>query len=127
MSEKTITNFMEPRAISRFELFFTVDQSVPSERAIEVMKGAFDELLANDEKPFVVKPGPKVRIYRVSENGIEYVVRYRLLPADLSPNEGRHLVNEAVVRHLRAAGIDLAVPPRSYRGNLPGPAEESSA
>ena len=119
ISEKTITNFMEPRAESRFELSFTVDQRVSPERVTQVMSGALDELLANDEKPFVRDPRPKIRINRVTENGVEYVIRYRLLPRDLSPNEGRHLVNEAVVRHLRRAGIDLAYPRRVYETRSP--------
>jgi branched-chain amino acid transport system substrate-binding protein len=119
ISEKTITNFMEPREASRFELTFTVDQSIPPERVIEVMDEGVAELLASEEKPFVSKPRPKVRISRVTENGLEYVVRYRLLPSQLSPNEGRHLVNEAMVRHLRNAGIELAYPRRLYQGRPP--------
>jgi branched-chain amino acid transport system substrate-binding protein len=115
ISEKTITNFMEPGEASRFELYFTVDQSVSPERVIEVMYEALDELLASEEKPFVSKPRPKIRISRVTENGLEYVVRYRLLPTQLSPHEGQHLVNEAMVRHLRRAGIELAYPRRLYQ------------
>jgi branched-chain amino acid transport system substrate-binding protein len=116
ISEKTITNFMEPREARRFELWFTVDQSVAPERVTEVIYEAMAELLASEEKPFVSDPRPKVRISRVTENGIEYVVHYRLLPSRLSPNEGRHLANEAVVRHLREAGIELAYPRRLYQG-----------
>jgi branched-chain amino acid transport system substrate-binding protein len=124
ISEKTITNFMEPREASRFELYFTVDQSESAERVIAVMSEALDELLASEEKPFVAKPRPKVRIQQVTENGLEYVVRYRLLPSQLSPHEGRHLVNEAVVRHLRKAGIELAYPRRRYQGRAPDDAPE---
>jgi small-conductance mechanosensitive channel len=123
LSEKTITNFMEPQEASRFELYFTVDQAVPPERVTKVMYEALDELLASEEKPFVSDPRPKIRISRATENGLEYVARYRLLPSQLSPNEGRHLVNETVVRHLRNAGIELAYPRRVYheRPSVTGP------
>jgi len=119
ISEKTITNFMKPREASRFELYFTVDQAVPPEQVTKVMYEALDELLASEEKPFVSDPRPKIRISRVTENGLEYVVRYRLLPSQLSPNEGQHLVNETVVRHLRNAGIELAYPRRVYHERPP--------
>jgi branched-chain amino acid transport system substrate-binding protein len=124
ISEKTITNFMQPHEASRFELYFTVDQSIPPERVAGVLDAALDELLALDEEPFVADPRPKVRIHRATENGIEYVVRYRILPSRVSPHEGRHLVNDAVVRHLRKAGIGLAYPRRVYQGR---PEDDGSA
>jgi small-conductance mechanosensitive channel len=127
ISEKTITNFMEPREASRFDLYFTVDQSYPMERVIEVMREALDELLASEEKPFVAKPRPKIRITRTTDSGLEYCVRYRLVPRKLSPNEGRHLVNEAVVRHLREAGIELAYPRRIYEERVRGAASAPSS
>ena len=117
ISEKTITNFMEPREASRFELFFTVDQAFAIERVSEVMQAALDELLASEANPF--EPDPKVRINRVTESGVEYCIRYRLIPSRLSPNKGRHLVNEAVVRHLRQAGMELAYPRRVYQERTP--------
>jgi potassium efflux system protein len=114
ISEKTITNFMEPREESRFEIFFTVDQSVSPDRVIAVMTDALNELLDSNEGSIISNPGPKARIAKVTDGGLQYVVSYRLLPSRLPPNQGRHLVNEAVVRHLRNAGIDLADPRRIY-------------
>ena len=83
------------------------------------MLAALAELVSSEEKPIVSEPRPKVRISRVSESGLEYVVSYRLLPSRISPNEGRHLVNEAVVRHLREAEIELADTRRVYQGRPP--------
>jgi len=120
LSEKTITNFMEPRAASRFALYFTVDQSFSPERVTEVMNEAIDELLAPEEKRFISDPRPKIRISRTTENGLEYVVHYRLVPSKLSPNQGRHLVNEAMVRHLHKSGMQLAYPRRLYAQGSPG-------
>jgi hypothetical protein len=53
-------------------------------------------------------PPPKVRIRRVTETGVEYLVRYRILPSRVSPIDGQHLVNEAVLNRLHDAGIALA-------------------
>jgi small-conductance mechanosensitive channel len=41
-----------------------------------------------------------------------YVVRYRILPSDVSPRKARHNINESVLRQLREAGIELAYPGR---------------
>ena len=43
---------------------------------------------------------------------IVYVVRYRILPSDVSPRQARHNINESVLRQLREAGIELAYPGR---------------
>jgi small-conductance mechanosensitive channel len=57
-------------------------------------------------------PPPKVQIRRATENGIEYMVRYRIMPSEVSPAKARHTINESVIRALRDAGIELAYPRR---------------
>jgi len=111
LSEKTITNFMGPHELSRFELVFTVDQAVASNRVLSVIQAALDEVTGSEKGPTEQEP-PKVRIKRVTETGVEYLVHYFLLPSRVSPNKGRHTVNEAILRHLREAGIELAYPRR---------------
>ncbi len=123
ISEKTITNFMQPHEMSRFELFFTVDQSVALDRVVEVMKTALKSLCEGVEAPVISDPAPSVRIQKATENGVQYVVRYRILPSRISPNEARHRVNEAVVRGLRDAGIELAYPRRRVREEHAPPIE----
>jgi branched-chain amino acid transport system substrate-binding protein len=122
LSEKTITNFMGPHEISRFELTFTVDQSVSSDRVLDVIRAALDEVTGTETGPTDQEP-PKVRIKRVTETGVEYLVHYFLIPRLVSPNKGRHTVNETILRHLREAGIELAYPKRRvYEERVPGPA-----
>ena len=111
LSEKTITNFMGPHEISRFELVFTVDQTVPSDRVLAVIREALAEVTGTENGPTDQHP-PKVRIKQVTETGVEYLIHYFLIPRLVSPNKGRHSVNEAVLRHLREAGIELAYPKR---------------
>jgi small-conductance mechanosensitive channel len=98
--------------MSRFQLYFTVDQSVPHERVIEVIQTGVDAVTGAEKKGPLAEPRPKVRIDRVDETGIVYVVRYRILPSEVSPRQARHTINESVLRHLREAGIELAYPRR---------------
>jgi branched-chain amino acid transport system substrate-binding protein len=110
ISEKTITNFMWPHEMSRFELFFTIDQKHPADKVLEILRSALDEVTGPET--IVPDPAPKARIRRATELGVEYQIRYRLIPGLTSPAQGRHLVNESVLRHLREAGIELAYPKR---------------
>jgi potassium efflux system protein len=119
LSEKTITNFMGPHEISRFQLVFTVDQAVSSDRVLAVIREALDEVTGAENGPTDQDP-PKVRIKQVTETGVEYLVHYYLIPRLVSPNKGRHSVNEAILRHLRGAGIELAYPKRRvYEQQVP--------
>jgi len=119
ISEKTITNFMWPGETSRFELFFTVDQAVPPDRVIEIIQSAVDSVSGSENLGPLRDPRPSVRVQRTSDRGIEYMVRYRLIPREVSPSKARHTINTAVLRALRAAGITLAYPRRIYSGADP--------
>jgi len=119
ISEKTITNFMSPGEMSRFELFFSVDQSVPPETVIPVIQGALASVTGAEKGGPLADPAPTTRIHRATENGVEYVVRYRLVPREVSPHKARHTINEAVIRSLREAGIELAIPRRRIREEHP--------
>ncbi len=112
ISEKTITNFNAPSEMSRFQLYFTVDQSVLHERVIDVIQAGVNAVIGAEKGGPLAEPAPKVRIDRVNETGIVYVVRYRILPSDVSPRQARHNINESVLRQLREAGIELAYPGR---------------
>jgi potassium efflux system protein len=119
ISEKTITNFMSPGETSRFELFFTVDQAIPPEKVIKIIKTAVDSVSGSENLGPLRDPKPSVRIQRMSDQGIEYMIRYRLIPREVSPAKARHTINSAVLRALHAAGISLAYPRRIYSGADP--------
>jgi len=110
ISEKTITNFMAPGEMSRFELRFTIPPAWPPEMVIPIMQKGVDEVAGVDHAGPLGDPPPKIRINRTTERGIEYAVRYRLIPREVSPSEARHTINSAVLRHLRDAHIQLAYP-----------------
>ena len=110
ISEKTITNFMRPVEMSRFEMDFTIDFSVPYARAIElILEGV---TAVTGEGRILADPKPSVRVNRTTPMGVEYRVRYRIVPREISPAKARHLVATAVLDHLAQAGIKLAYPRR---------------
>lgn len=121
MGQTIVTNFMRPGAESRLELYFTLDFSLPSERALRVLQAAILAVVGppGEGKP-LDSPKPKVRINVVSRLGVEYRIRYWVLPADLSPNRSRHIVVTSVLEHLRQAGLALAYPKRDlYTTEMP--------
>lgn len=106
-----ITNFMQPDPQSRLELYFTLDFGVPRERAIRVLTAAVRAVVGGPGRPLET-PRPTIRINEISELGVEYRVRYYVLPAELSPNKSRHIVICSVLDHLQQAGLTLAYPKR---------------
>ncbi len=110
MGQAIVTNYMAPTPVSRLELYFTLDFSVPTERAIRVLESATKAVCR--PKGVLEDPRPKARVTRVNDLGIEYRVRYWIVPADLSPNKSRHIVVTSVLEHLQHAGLTLAYPKR---------------
>ncbi len=110
MGMTIVTNYMAPTPVSRLELYFTLDFSVPTERALRVLESAVKAVCT--PKGVLDDPRPKVRVTRVNDLGIEYRIRYWVVPADLSPNKSRHVVVTSVLEHLQHAGLTLAYPKR---------------
>ncbi|MDP6942581.1 MAG: mechanosensitive ion channel family protein [Myxococcota bacterium] len=110
MGQTIVTNFMTPEPKSRQELYFTLDFPVPSDRALRVL-GAAVRAVCGDSGP-LEKPPAKVLINTVSSVGVEYCIRYWIVPADLSPKRSRHIVVSSVLAHLKNAGLTLAYPKR---------------
>ena len=96
-----------------------MDQGVPPDDVIAVIQRAVDAVTGPEHKGPLAEPPPKVSIRRATENGIEYMIRYRLIPREVSPNKARHTVNDSVLRHLRKAGIELAYPRRRIQEERP--------
>ncbi|MGB0591813.1 MAG: cyclic nucleotide-binding domain-containing protein [Myxococcota bacterium] len=108
MGQSIITNFMTPEPESRFELFFTLDFSVPTDRALRVLEAAVRSVMGT--KGPLETPPAKVRVNGVSSIGVEYCIRYWTLPAQVSPRKARHVVISSVLGHLKSAGLMLAYP-----------------
>ena len=108
MTTTIVTNYSMPGSISRFELDFTLDFSVETERGLRILNAALRGAIG-DRGP-LAEPEPKVRISGVGENGITYKARYYIDPVVTSPSKARHSVIASVMEHVGRAGLTLAYP-----------------
>lgn len=102
-SMMVLTNFSLPQAESRFELSYCIDFASDSERVCKILNAA-----VLSAPTVLAEPEPKVRIDRVDDKGVHYIIRYWIDPRLGSPLRGRDGVNSAVLKHLRFAGISIA-------------------
>ena len=105
LSTMVFANLTRPEAKSRFEVKIRLDFEVPTERAIRVLLSGARAAWGPLEDP-----APKVRINEIGDWGVEYKIRYWLIPSIVSPNKGRHSVYNSVLQHLHHAGISIAHP-----------------
>ncbi|MBT7304189.1 MAG: mechanosensitive ion channel [Victivallales bacterium] len=119
MGQKVITNFMAPGERSRFEVDFTLDFSVPSERAIRVLSAAALAVADAPQGP-LSDPKPKARVTGISDLGVKYRLRYWTVPREVSPARARHTVITSVLAQLHQAGMTLAYPKQdTYYAAMP--------
>lgn len=131
MGQTVVTNFMAPDPTSRLEIYLVLNLSVPTERALRVLRAAAQAVCTGDGRGDGLPmdaPKPKVRITQVNTVGVEYRIRYWVIPADCSPNKSRHIVVSSVLEHLRQAGLSLAYPKRDvYTTPMPARALDGSS
>ena len=119
IAEKTVTNFMKPDEVSRFELLFYADYTFDTERVVGEMRKALDEVSGTPEGP-LADPAAKVRVNGTTAMGVEYEVRYYIVPRHVSPAKARNTVVRSVLDRLRREGITLAYPAqRVYYEQMP--------
>jgi branched-chain amino acid transport system substrate-binding protein len=109
ISERTVTNFMLPDESSRFVERFYVDQSAPIDKVIAVITEAVNSVVGQPGG-LLAEPEFKVRVSDTTPMGIEYEVRYYIVPRDVSPLKARHTLNKCVLEYLTKAGIALSYP-----------------
>jgi small-conductance mechanosensitive channel len=103
IAQNIVKNISRPEEKSRFELVFTLDFKVPYERAIRVLTAA-----ALSAEGILKDPPPNIKAGNISTMGVEYVVRFWLMPSVVSPLKGRNYVIQSVLLHLHQAGLSLA-------------------
>lgn len=109
LGRERVVNITQPIEPTRFELSVTVEYSVPGERVKRVLLASL-KALAN-EPGFDPSHDPTVLIDKASSRGVEYLLRYWILPWDpQSPTAWKDLVLSSALHHLRTAGISLAYP-----------------
>ncbi|MDV7341401.1 mechanosensitive ion channel family protein [Terasakiella sp. A23] len=104
--------------VSRFELVFTLDYSVPTDRAIRVLTAAVQASIGS--KGPLPNPAPKVRSSGVTPFGIEYKMRYYIDPDHVTTAKARNTIINNVMEHLNHAGLTLSYPKRDvYMTQMP--------
>ena len=98
-----VTNYSMPEAIARFEIDYTLDFSVPSERAIKIFNAALTESIGS--KGPLATPPPKTIFNGSNSDGAVYKMRYYLDPVAVSPSKARNTINANVMHHLIYAGL----------------------
>lgn len=103
VAQNIVKNLSQPDEKSRFEMIFTLDFGVPYERAIRVLTAA-----VQSAEGVLEIPPPKIKASNISSTGVEYAIRYWLLPSKTSPIKGRNAIVQSVLHHLHQAGLSLA-------------------
>ena len=98
-----VTNYSMPEAIARFEIDYTLDFSVPSERAIKIFNAALTESIGS--KGPLATPPPKTIFNGSNSDGAVYKMRYYLDPVAVSPSKARNTINANIMHHLIYAGL----------------------
>ena len=118
MGIKVVTNLSRPNPESEFELMFTIDFSVEAEHVLQVLTAGAKSAL---NIPGILEhPEPRVRIRGVNDLGVEYKVKYSILPVQIGPGKARHFMLKNILEHLHQAGISLAYPKQdSFHAKMP--------
>jgi small-conductance mechanosensitive channel/CRP-like cAMP-binding protein len=114
-----LINISQPIEPTRYEVEVTVEYAVPSRRVKRVLLAALESL---DEEPgFDTSHSPAVLIGGTSSTGVEYILRFWILPwHPVSPTVQRDRVLTTVLHHLQLAGIALAYPKTDiYHARMP--------
>jgi small-conductance mechanosensitive channel len=103
MGEAILTNYMQPKPHFRIDLSFVLDYSVSPNRAIRILSSGVQALA--DGRQILGEPEPEIRLLEAQAVGQKYEVRFFILPAHISPNESKHIVNKSIIEHLARAGL----------------------
>ncbi len=119
MGNVSLINYSMPDEIFRAEIPFTLDFSVPPQRALRVLEAGVRAVCGHQGGP-LAHPEPKVIIGATNVLGVEYRVRYWLNLSDITIPMCRHAVYGSVLEHLRHAGLTLAYPKQDhFYGRMP--------
>ena len=108
ITTQILTNYSMPHSLSRFEMNYTLDFSIPSDRAIRVLTAALLDSVGPNGP--VASPKPKAILTKVNSDGAVYKLKYFLEPAQVSPPKARNTINANILHHLTNAGMTQAHP-----------------
>ncbi len=118
---------MVPGEISRFELVLVLDFHFSSDQVIGWIRNGLQHAISGENGP-LAEPKPSVRVRATSLDGVEYLVRYHLIPRQVSPAKARHSVTQAILKELAEHDCSPALAKRKilYNEISAGPPFEKS-
>ncbi|MCS5544949.1 MAG: mechanosensitive ion channel family protein [Gammaproteobacteria bacterium] len=103
ITTQILTNYSMPKSLSRFELNYTLDFAIPSDRAIRIFNAALLDSVG--PKGPVASPKPTTILTGINSDGAVYKLKYFLEPKQVSPPKARNTINANVLHHLANAGM----------------------
>jgi len=103
ITTQILTNYSMPKSLSRFELNYTLDFAIPSDRAIRIFNAALLDSVG--PKGPVASPKPTTILTGINSDGAVYKLKYFLEPVEVSPPKARNTINANVLHHLANAGM----------------------
>ena len=80
---------------------------------------ALDAVSGTEEGP-LAEPAAKIRVNGTTARGVEYEIRYCIIPRHVSPAKARNTIVRSVLDHLRREGLSLSYPAqRVYHEQIP--------
>jgi len=107
--ERIVSNYSRPERFARFSLRLHLDYAVPPERALRVLIAGVRGAIGQPRGP-VEQPPPDVLVTGVNERGIEYLIRFWIIPTEVSEPEATNTVWNSLLHHLQHAGLTPASP-----------------
>lgn len=118
MGAAVLINYSSPDHAARLEIPLTLDYSVPVERALRVLHAG--ALAALGRHGLLTVPPPQVILARATPLGVDYLVRFWIRAAEITPPTARSVVLKSVLDHLDRAGLTPAIPKQDlYLGRIP--------
>ena len=103
ITTQILTNYSMPKSLSRFEMNYTLDFAIPSDRAIRIFNAALLDSVG--PKGPVASPKPTTILTGIDSDGAVYKLKYFLEPTEVSPPKARNTINANVIYHLANAGM----------------------
>lgn len=102
----TLTNHSSPSSATEIKISVVLAFSEDPERALRILESA-SLAVCNDTGPVLNSPPPKVRIYGMTPDGVEYRIAFMVAR---SPGPARDLLLRSLLRHMHMAGLHQAKP-----------------
>ena len=125
-NEKLITERIENLSLADPRILLTTDVTVGYESDPEQVQQVLLDAARSSER-VIAQPEPAVRLLSFGADGLQFQLQFWIEDPQNGQGNVRSDVNFAVLKGLRAAGIDIPYPQRVVRMVGPGPSASGTA